>query len=322
MRLRSLPHTSLIVTNLCLDTSAFGRLVDARTALSILDRFCARGGNFLQVDVGDLVCGTGRPGTVVGEWLRSRAVERNELVIASRVVLPSRNGMRGSVVQHLSDAFEEVRRRLRVDHIDLGLVAMPDIRLPLGELLDAMAILVASGRVRHIGLCGFQGWRIRDAIACVSAGSLPRIAAVQSDYSFHRMEPFESDLARVCREADVAFLARAGMPSRDFAKAWHPAASHRNTVDALERFAARQSASVKQTELAWALGHPGVTSAVVRVESPDELVLLLGAAAHPQSADERAQILVEWGEALRGSDDAMEGYLSLELAPNGGLRHD
>ncbi len=322
MRLRSLAHTSLTVTNLCLDTSVFGRLVDAHAVFAVLDRFCVRGGNFLQVDAGDLACTPGRAEAVVGEWLRSRAIERNELVIASRMVLPGRNGMRGSIVQHLSAACDEVRRRLRVEYIDLGLCAMPDIRLHLGELLDAMAMLVASGRVRHVGLCGFQGWRVRDAIACVSAGSFPRIAAVQSDYSFDRAEPFEGDLSRVCREADVAFLARPGMASRGVARAWYPAASHRLGFDALRQFADRRGVSVEQTELAWVLGHPGVTSAVVCAGSSEELVPFLDAAAHPMSADERAQVLAERIEGIRGSGDAMPGDLSLELSANGGLRHD
>ena len=322
MRLRPLPRTSLIVTNLCLDASAFGRLVDARTSFSVLDRFCARGGNLLQVDADELVRASGRAETVVGAWLRSRAVERNELVIASRVVLPARGGMRGSMVQHLGEAFDELRRGLRVDQIDLGLCAMPDIRLPLGELLDAMAELVASQRVRHVGLCGFQGWRVRDAVACAATGSLPRITAVQSDYSIHRAEPFESDLSRVCRASDVAFLARAGMASGESAEAWCRLSPHRSGLDALEQIAARRGEDREQTELAWILGHPGVTSVVVRAGSADELEPFLEAAANPLSADERAQIRAERIAAVRASDSATSGCLSLQLTTNGGLPHD
>lgn len=303
MRLRSLARTDLTVTNLCLDTSAFGHVVHPRTAFGLLDGFCARGGNFLQAGTGQGGTGFGRAEAIVSEWMRGRAVEREELVLAGRVVVPPRELGPGAITRFVDESFTGMIRSLRVDHIDLALCAMPDIRQPIAELLDALAQLVVSQRVRYIGLCGFDAWRMDHVVACGWFGPSASIAALQGVYSPFRREPFETSLAPACRSGDVAFLARRGLaPATGTDERTGRDPGHtRATEEAIEALARRRGESPEQTEIAWILGHPEVTSLVVRADWLHELLTSCAAAAEPLDPKECDEIVaadaVDFGAA-------------------------
>lgn len=67
--------------------------------------------------------------------------------------------------------------RLGVDHIDLYYLHRPPQDVDLVETVDAMAGLVAAGKVRHLGLCEI------DADQLTRAHEVHSITAVQSEYS-------------------------------------------------------------------------------------------------------------------------------------------
>ncbi len=94
---------------------------------------------------------------------------------------------------------DESLERLGTDHIDLYFLHRPDPEVPIEESVGAMAELVKSGKVRHLGLCEISARSLRKAHA------VHPIAAVQSEYSLWTRDP-ERHVLPACRELGVGFV--------------------------------------------------------------------------------------------------------------------
>jgi aryl-alcohol dehydrogenase-like predicted oxidoreductase len=90
-------------------------------------------------------------------------------------------------------------RRLGVDHIDLYYLHRPDPEVPIEDTVDAMAELVAAGKVRHLGLSESSAETIRRAAA------VHPIAAVQSEWSVFSRD-IERAVLPACRELGIGLV--------------------------------------------------------------------------------------------------------------------
>lgn len=91
-------------------------------------------------------------------------------------------------------------KRLGVEAIDLYLLARVDKSTPIEDTVGALADLVASGKIKHIGLCEVSAPTIRRAHA------VHPLAAVQNSYSLMNREQEDSVLPTV-RELGIALIA-------------------------------------------------------------------------------------------------------------------
>jgi aryl-alcohol dehydrogenase-like predicted oxidoreductase len=156
--------------------------------------------------------------------------------------------------------------RLGVEHIDLFYLHRIDRTVPIEESVGALAQLVESGKIRHVGLSECSERTLRRACA------VHPIAAVQSEYSLWSREPEQGVLA-TCRELRVGFVAysplgrgflagnfrslqdlpaddnRRQQPRFQDANAGHNALIAR----AIAEFAQRKGCSIAQLALAWVL---------------------------------------------------------------------
>lgn len=100
--------------------------------------------------------GEGHSEEVVGRALRGK---RDRAVIATKVGLEWVEG--GAVVRNSSPArieqeLEASLRRLQTDHIDIYQIHWPDGLTPLEETANTMQRLLASGKIRAIGVSNFS----------------------------------------------------------------------------------------------------------------------------------------------------------------------
>lgn len=150
------------------------------------------------IDTAD-VYGAGHNEMLVGRALAGR---RDQVTLATKTgLVQSPEGLTVDArPERIRRALEESLRRLGVDHVDLYYLHRVDPRVPVEESIGAMADLVASGSVRHLGLSEVGPATLRRAHA------IHPIAAVQSEYSLWNRDP-EARLLPVLRELGVALVA-------------------------------------------------------------------------------------------------------------------
>ncbi len=144
-------------------------------------------------------------GPFTNERLVGQAIAgaRDRVVLATKFGnerLPdgTRLGINGSpdYVRRACDASLE---RLGVDHIDLYYQHRVDKTVPIEDTVGAMAGLVESGKVRHLGLSEASAATVRRAHA------VHPISALQSEYSLWSRDP-EGEILDTLRELGIGFV--------------------------------------------------------------------------------------------------------------------
>lgn len=90
-------------------------------------------------------------------------------------------------------------RRLKVEYVDLWYAHRVDPTIPIEETVGAMAEIVTTGKVRHLGLCEASGQTLRRAC------DVHPIAALQSEWSLWTRD-LEPEVLPVARELGVAVV--------------------------------------------------------------------------------------------------------------------
>jgi aryl-alcohol dehydrogenase-like predicted oxidoreductase len=166
----------------------------------------------------------------------------------------------------MREAVEGSLRRLKTDVIDLYYAHRVDPNVPVEETVGAMAELVKTGKVRHIGLSECTEGDLRKAHA------VHPITAVQSEYSLLERQVERNGVLEATKELGVAFvpfapLARALMTNKLDMAALKPEdfryniprynGAHRENNEklaaGLARLAAGKGVTAAQLSLAWIL---------------------------------------------------------------------
>jgi aryl-alcohol dehydrogenase-like predicted oxidoreductase len=182
--------------------------VDERQAIDVIDHALDLG--VTMIDTADAYGFDGSNETLVGRAIRNR---RREIQVATKwgIVPPGGGANRVDATydneiwidarpERARPAAEASIRRLGVDVLDLWYLHFPDPGRPIEETVGAMAELVRSGDVRHLGLSNVTAEQLRRARA------VHPIAAVQVEYSLWTRE-VESELLPAARELGIGMVA-------------------------------------------------------------------------------------------------------------------
>ncbi|MGO4595132.1 aldo/keto reductase [Leifsonia sp. 2TAF2] len=241
---------------------------------------------------------------VVGRAIAGR---REDVVVATKFGLVSHSGggpgTTDSSAANVKAAVEGSLKRLGTDHIDLYYQHRVDPKTPIEETAQAVADLVAEGKVLHFGLSEAGPATIRRAHA------IHPVTAVQTEYSLWTRD-VEEEILPLLRELNIGFVPYSPLGHglltgrirtvEDFAdddwRKTNPRFVGENftrnlaIVDEVTRIGAEAGATPAQTALAWLLTRgtdiapiPG-TRRVARVEeniaadaielTPDQLARL------------------------------------------------
>ena len=181
---RTLGRSGLAVSPLALGTMTFGTArwgVDEAGARAVFDAYVERGGNF--IDSADVYAG-GASETLIGQFIAAEGL-RDRLVLATKSGFATGQGPQagGNGAKHVHLALEASLRRLRTDYVDLYWVHVWDGVTPAEELLQTMAGLVRSGKVRYWGISNTPAWYIAKLATLASVRALPGPIALQFFYS-------------------------------------------------------------------------------------------------------------------------------------------
>ncbi len=295
MEFRKLGRTGLNVSTICLGTMQFGWTAVEKESHAILNRAVEQGCNF--IDTADIysswVDGNsgGESETVIGKWLASGDVRRQDIIVASKVRGKMGDGANdeGLSRQHIFNAIDNSLQRLQTDYIDLYQLHWPDTETPLEETLTALNDLVRMGKVRYIGCSNYPAWLMMKALSISEKNGLARFDSAQPHYNLVYRDEFERDLQSVCLDQGVGVIPYSplaggfltGKYRRDGDLPDTPRAKgirekYLNeagfaAIDTLEMVAQGRGATIAQTALAWLLGNTAVSSAIIGANSIKQL---------------------------------------------------
>jgi aryl-alcohol dehydrogenase-like predicted oxidoreductase len=231
MQYRQLARTDLKVSVICLGTMTWGQQNSEAEAHAQLDYALAQGVNFIDTaemyPVPPMADTQGRTEQYIGSWLKARR-NRDRVVLASKVSgranwLPWIRGGPRLNSRHIREALDGSLKRLQTDYLDLYQLHFPDRAtnyfgelgyrhqpqaddIPLEETLGVLAELVASGRVRHVGISNETPWGLMECLRVSAAGAGPRLVSIQNPYSLLNRS-FEVGLAECAIREQVGLLA-------------------------------------------------------------------------------------------------------------------
>jgi aryl-alcohol dehydrogenase-like predicted oxidoreductase len=147
--------------------------------------------------------GEGHNETLMGRTLKDR---RSEFVLATKTGWTKLADAEGQAKMGVDCRPERLRAacdaslaRLQTNVIDLYYLHRADPNVPIEDSIGALAELVATGKVRAIGLSEVSAATLRRAHA------VHPVAALQSEYSLWTREP-EKSVLPVCVELGIAFV--------------------------------------------------------------------------------------------------------------------
>lgn len=193
--------------------------------------------------------------TVLGAALRAAPGLRDRIEIVTKCDIVAPVGRHSAArvkyydtsAAHITASVEASLREMATDRIDLLLIHRPDPLMDHHETGRRLDELVASGKVRSVGVSNFRPW---DVTLLQSAMSQPLVTN-------------QIELSLNCRDAftngDLAFLQERGLPPM----AWSPLAGGHLRAEASDGLSARldalaQAAGTDWTAVAvaWLLHHP------------------------------------------------------------------
>ena len=186
-------------------------------------------------------------------------------------------------------ATEGCLQRLGTDYIDLLLIHWPDPNTPIPETIGALEDLKKAGKVRHYGVSNY------DVPMLTVAEQHGRLTAAQVGYNMFDRR-MERQVLPFCREHKIGYMAygslaygllSGAMTADSTFKDWDwryagkafglpifqkdELARELRVVARLKQMAADHGKTVAQLAIAWVLGHPALTVALVGMRTPREV---------------------------------------------------
>ncbi|MBF8189782.1 aldo/keto reductase [Nonomuraea sp. K274] len=226
---------------------------------------------------------------VVGKALKGR---RDNVVLATKVSRPMGDdpNQQGASRRWIMTAVENSLRRLQTDHIDLYQIHRPDPGTGIDETLSALSDLIHSGKVRAIGSSTMPASDIVEAQWVAERRGLERFHTEQPPYSMLNRS-IEREVLPVAQRFGVGTLVwgplgqglltgrvRKGRQNELRRAGFFKHLNDERRLDAVEQFislAEKAGLPLTHLAMAFAIAHPGVTSALIGVRTMDHLDGLL-----------------------------------------------
>lgn len=294
--MRALGETGLKIAPLVLGCNVFGWTADEKTSFAILDRFVDAG--FNGIDTADAYSRwvEGHPGgeseTIIGNWLKANPGKREKIVLMTKVGSDMGSGKRDLSARWIEQAVEDSLRRLQTDVIDLYQSHWPDPDTPYEETLGAYDKLLKAGKVRAIGCSNLNAEQLAESLRVAKEKGLPRYQTLQPEYNLYDRQGFEAELRDLVVRENIGVISYYGLAAgfltgkyrseADFGKSARGARMEKylnplgfRILDALEKVATRNNATMAEIALAWLMTRKGLTAPIASATSIAQLDSLL-----------------------------------------------
>lgn len=332
MELRELGTSGLRITPVGIGTWAMGGTgwggtwgeQDDRDSIAVIKAGVEGGANWIDTAP---VYGLGHSEEVVGRALKQFSDDERPLVF-TKCGFEWEDGKPDAIWQNISpqrirDELEACLRRLDVDYVDLFQIHWPDLTTPGGEAVPleeswgAMAQLAEEGKARAVGVSNFGVEHLERCEA------IRHVDSVQPPFSMIGRTAM-TDVLPWALEHGTGAIAYSPMQSGlltdgaslEWASRFEPGdwrigapeftspRLERNLAlrDALKPIAERHGCSVAAVSVAWAVGVPGVTGAIVGGRSAAQAHAWLAGGTVKLTDQDRAEIDAALAETRAGED--------------------
>src|SRR6201996_3781397 len=291
MRYVPLGSTGMQVSTFCLGAMMFGARAnpDHDDAVRIIRGALDQGVNF--VDTAD-VYSRGESEEIVGQALQGR---RDNVILATKAhgAMGDDPNQQGNSRRWIRQEIEASLRRLKTDYVDLYQIHRPDPDTDIEETLSVLSDVVRSGKVRAIGTSTMPASDMVEAQWVAERRGLERFRSEQPPYSILN-RGIETEVLPVAQRYGMGILAwsplaqglltgraRKGQQTDLRRAAIFTHLSDERRLDAVEELTALADDAglpLGHMALAFAIAHPGVSSAIIGPRTVDHLEDLLAGA--------------------------------------------
>lgn len=296
MKYNELGKTGVLVSELCLGTMTFGGRgywqaigqVPQDEVNKIVKTSLDSGINF--IDTANAYS-EGLSETMLGESLKKLGVQRQEVVIATKVRIrmgPGANQV-GLTRLHILDSVNDSLQRLDLSHIDLLYIHGVDPITPLEETMRGLEDVVRSGKVRYIGISNHPAWMVVKANSYAEKMGWTKFVASQNYYSIASRD-IEREIVPMALGEGISIMPwsplAGGFLSGKFTRNNEIAGNSRrdsfdfppvnkqkayDIIDVMAEVGKRHGVSVAAVALAWVIQQPATTSTIIGAKNLDQL---------------------------------------------------
>lgn len=223
---------------------------------------------------------------------------RKDVTVVTKVGLTYHAGLKGDAAvsgrnasaAYITERTEGCLNRLNTDYIDLMLIHWPDHTTPHEETVGAFDALKTAGKIRHYGVSNYTAPMMAE---CQKYGQL-----TANQVGYHLFDRrMEAAVLPYCMEQGIGFMSYGSLGFGLLSGAFTPATTfvdwdwrgnrpsafglplfvrenflkELRVVERLKALAAGYGRSVAQLAIAWLLGHPAITVALVGMRNEHEL---------------------------------------------------
>jgi len=317
-----LPGIPLEPSRIALGSVFFGSEIADEDSFAVMDAFVEVGGNFIDtahVYAAWLEHGVGASERTIGTWIRARG-NRDKIVLATKGAHSPLDAeekvgrcSQADLEKDLGESFD----RLGLDQVDLYWLHLDEPNRAVGEIIEGLAELQRSGRIRAYGASNWSTERIQAANEYAAQHGLPPFVASQpwfslgavaggpganhptseADdplYGWHLesglpMIPYSSQANGYFGAENVAWAEAGfdGLPKR--AASFDSPANRRRLLRAID-LAEQKGCTPNQIALAYLLNQPFPVFPIIGTSNPEHAREALGAVAITLTEDERASL--------------------------------
>lgn len=236
---------------------------------------------------------------------------RDELLISTKAgyaMWPGPYGDWGSR-KYLISSLDQSLKRMQLDYVDIFYHHRPDPTTSLEETMQALNSIVKSGKALYIGLSNYKANEASKAISMLASMGTPCIIHQPKYSMFERW--VEDELLDVLEENNVGCIPFSplaqglltdkylnGIPGgsraskeHSFLKALHITGVKLDKVRRLNELAKKRNQSLAQMALAWILKDERVTSVLIGVSKPQQVIDSIACLQNPRFIEDELNVI-------------------------------
>lgn len=290
MQYTKLGNTGVDVSRICLGMMSFGKpgsenglfpwAVDFEQAKPKFKRAIELGINFFDTAN---VYQLGTSEEVTGKLIKEFGLNRDEIVVATKVHMPMRGESPNSGGLSRKSIMAEIDhslKRLQLDYVDLYQIHRLDGTTPMEEIMEALNDVVKSGKARYIGASTMHAWQFQKLQNIAEKHNWTKFVTMQNHYNLMYREE-EREMIPFCEDSGVGLIPWSPLAGGRLTRPWgtqtertkidtvSPMVWDRSidldipVIDNLQKMAAQRGISMAQMALAWMLSKSAVTAPIV-----------------------------------------------------------